>query len=532
MSEQNEFKGRIRPAAKKRKKEKAVETASVPEGWTLCRVYMKRKNRFCRQQPVPKCPQQYCGNHQYLLHGANLQSPQHQQSSGNEAVSTPKNTHIPCPVDNSHWILKESLQKHLLICPKAKELAWQSQQVWFCKDCNASGSGPISPTKGKSSTPLSLDQAKALALHVLQTHARIFETKNLSDHEIRALTLSDIELALPMEEFEYDESLFGSGGNQKDNNDDNHYRIRFGGLKHMRQQGSLLGHLRAATKNHRHESNPHLFVEVGAGRGMMGLVAAGVMAADFNDLTRLLLVERSGSRDKAEKTLRNFSKKKSSSQSFRFDKVEWQRVQCDLQDLDMGKAVASSFGASAARLSTHVIGKHVCGVGTDLSLKALENMNGVTIQSCIMATCCHGICFWKDYVGRDFLVSEISAGPAEFDCIRKWCAASVATKPDVVHEEKAKINTSEIGDSRDKDETYNEHIVGETASDGIVSVSQVVEALGLTCGKLGLGRACQRLIDYGRLQYMKNELKFSRVKLVHYVPSSVTPQNAVLVAER
>ena len=54
--------------------------------------------------------------------------------------------------------------------------------------------------------------------------------------------------------------------------------------------------------------------------------------------------------------------------------------------------------------------------------------------------------------------------------------------------------------------------------------------LGLSCGGKGLGRAVQRIIDYGRCDYLKG--RGFKVNMVHYVPPDVTPQNALIVATR
>jgi hypothetical protein len=77
-------------------------------------------------------------------------------------------------------------------------------------------------------------------------------------------------------------------------------------------------------------------------------------------------------------------------------------------------------------------------------------------------------------------------------------------------------------------------ILKELFSD--VTAPKVAEAMNLQCGAQGLGRACQRLIDYGRQEYMRRVLfadtSPSNVRLLYYVPTSVSPQNAMLVANR
>ena len=50
-------------------------------------------------------------------------------------------------------------------------------------------------------------------------------------------------------------------------------------------------------------------------------------------------------------------------------------------------------------------GDHYGSTGTDLALKSIVPIRH-HINGYILATCCHGVCSWDLYVGRDFL--EIS----------------------------------------------------------------------------------------------------------------------------
>ena len=88
---------------------------------------------------------------------------------------------------------------------------------------------------------------------------------------------------------------------------------------------------------------------------------------------------------------------------------------------------------------------------------------------------------------------------------------------------------------------HTEH--SENSGKYYCNVMNVVKELGLSCGGNGLGRACQRIIDYGRCDYMRSNLfgvppasdaapedKLFDVKVLHYVPRKVTPQNAILLA--
>jgi tRNA:m4X modification enzyme len=310
-----------------------------------------------------------------------------------------------------------------------------------------------------------------------------------------------------------------------------HYRIKSGGKRHLHQQGSLVGHLRRLGVFENTESDLTL-LEMGAGRGMFGLMAAGVAAAAAHSKpsTQLVLVERSGTRSKADGVLRMA---KDATDYMALNKVQFSRISCDLAHVHMPtviqKVASTNSKASVGSKRKHdnqnktvVIAKHLCGAGTDLALKSLDDIN---VDACVMATCCHGICSWEHYVGRNFLKALLGEdfGSQEFDLMRRWSSGTV---------------TSECSACQNKKTNDDEH--GKCSNDDgkdPMSIASIIQSLELTslCRE-GLGRACQRLLDQGRLEYIRQVLLADsdecQVEMFHYVPSSVTPQNAVLVAHR
>ena len=65
------------------------------------------------------------------------------------------------------------------------------------------------------------------------------------------------------------------------------------------------------------------------------------------------------------------------------------------------------------------------------------------------------------------------------------------------------------------------------------SLSKLLKSNNYKCSSKGMGRACQRLIDYGRCDYMKEAIFQNdqvKVGISHYVKDTVTPQNAMLYA--
>jgi tRNA:m4X modification enzyme len=471
----------------------------LPEEWTRCHTYIERKHRYCRQQK--HLESNYCGYHQ---------------------APTDNRRRIPCPFDPSHDINEDQVEKHRKVCPKLTRQKEQETRPYYRQDINGGGYGELgSTTSTESSDDGNPEWAQQIAVKVLEIHQRLYggTTTKQASHTI---TKDDIHDAIPMKDLSQPEMDGGLPEAVE------HFRIRSGGVRHLRQQASLLGHLRRTgvllpTPNTSTPSAPHVeFLEMGAGRGMLGLVASGVAAACGAQTVRLTLVERAGTRSKADTVLR---KAKESTSYMKLHTVDWSRIQCDLAHVDVPSILASSSDDSAESVGEKrkappgakqlvVVAKHLCGAGTDLALKSLR---GLDVDVCLMATCCHGVCSWELFVGRNFLIQEFgdtSFGSAEFELLRKWSTGTVAHLK-----------------SADKD---SEHQPAEIDDRDPCSVAAVVRSLNLKCGIQGFGRACQRLLDGGRCDYMRKVLFADThdVELCHYVDADVTPQNAVLVAKK
>lgn len=562
----------------------------VPNDWDRCHAYNETKRRYCRQVPVPlcidslRCSQQprYCGNHMHLLEDDCME----RNDSAAVKSKRPRGVtdrvgrriafrgkRVPCPIDPSHFIFEGDTPKHVLICPAVKCQQELAGKEYYCKGINLGGFGDMkrrvrdlaSPNdddnKNESSNSES-DEVK-LAYAVLRVFHHLFLAKNgksnvvLSIEQLQNITESDIYNALTeadlsgVEEEEIGSltpSLSAAEVQSKETSVPGrltttiaNHNINAGGSRHLRQIASILGHARCkgliSTKKKTEEGdkkeiNP-LIIEVGAGRGMTGLIVAGAMAASL-DVTNssssrvnLCLVEKSGTRRKAERKTRS-AVGYSAADCLRLDLVDIQRVKADLADVDMLKAIQSQLG-SHVYSKTVVIAKHLCGAGTDLAIMSIRNLDSV--DGCVMATCCHGLCSWNDYIGRNCLLElfhgETVGGLTAFGCdqfnvLKRWSSAAVS-----VERNPASVLNSTKGDDNDMKETHYVDKADDGKGKNIFALS--IE-LGLSCGGKGLGRAVQRIIDYGRCDYLKG--RGFKVNMVHYVPPDVTPQNALIVATR
>ena len=351
------------------------------------------------------------------------------------------------------------------------------------------------------------------------------------------------------------------------------HHIKSGGNQHTIQIASLIGHLRqmgyferpngnkGAAKKFKSAANPFeslplstngpplVIMEMGAGRGMFGLTAAGVASASGIN-THFFMVDRAGSRSKAEKAFRS-NKKNTDTSYLKLNDVNWCRLCCDVSHVNLPVVLDDDGKYKEAKILC--IAKHLCGAGTDIALKSLIPIRH-KIDACLIATCCHGICNWEHYVGRDILREVMegrnrndedngipSFGPLEFDLLRRWSGATVATRKG-----KPKNNgekTTGTNGSFSDDEMEHSRVPVDEEKDcagklSQTSISSVVSELGLSCTIQGLGRACQRLIDYGRSQYIHRNIFQTDGKgmvvnnLSQYVHPEVTPQNAILWAYR
>jgi tRNA:m4X modification enzyme len=538
MEERNDHfadKGSItKPSSKQRK-----APPPVPEGWDRCCAYIPKKNRFCNQRHLRD---RFCGNHYRLL--AN--------------PLTEGRKRIPCPIDPSHSIYEDQMVKHKRICPRVKALRKQAECSYYRSRVNSGGYGKLASTSSEEEP--NLEWSKRVALRVLQVYQNMYGNEEVSaGQDLSKLTANQLFDQIPLLDLSKKELDAGFSEAL------DHYSIRSGGSKQLVQQASLIGHMRriGALPTHTTDDagtekdtidkiSPLVLLEMGAGRGMLGL-ATTLVACGAGLEVRFVMVERSTSRNKADSTLRSQTGDDSSNphpQYMKIDpsKIEWSRVQCDLSHvhlpsvLQQGKDGSSSNGeSSTSKRNIVVVAKHLCGAGTDLALKSLHPIKD-QLKACVIATCCHGVCSWDDYVGRDYLRlamedQDISFGPAEFDLLRRWSSGTVkegnspcCQKPrSAAAQGDAKFHIVE-------DDTHREHVIPDLGG-SINSISEVVKALGLACDVQGLGRACQRLIDHGRCEYMRCDLlpeqqesECGATELLHYVSADVTPQNAVLVS--
>lgn len=87
--------------------------------WPKCLYWIKQCSRFCSGERLPNS--KYCVNHIHI------------ENAGLEKTSVERKR-VVCPIDPSHTVFEDKLQKHIRVCNKAKQETEQSTCPYFA--CN------------------------------------------------------------------------------------------------------------------------------------------------------------------------------------------------------------------------------------------------------------------------------------------------------------------------------------------------------------------------------------------------------------
>eukprot|EP00953_Heterococcus_sp_UTEX-ZZ885_P028466 15185-Heterococcus_DN1.PRE.1 len=208
-----------------------------------------------------------------------------------------------------------------------------------------------------------------------------------------------------------------------------------------------------------------------------------------------------------------------------------------------------------------LIAKHLCGVGTDLALRALKTLAPVTQQNVstttttttttldtgtadtatssdssssaastgtsfatsfatkhgiagvALATCCHHCCNLQDAVGQEFMTScgFTRQDVAAIGRIGGWVATYTNT---------ITATGTSSGDN---------HTVVRKTSKGLHTVS-ATEASRTPEQMVAIGRKAKRLIDYARVQYLRSLGLYA--EMVYFCDATVTPENCLIIASQ
>mgnify|MGYP003386513563 CR=1 FL=1 len=446
---------------------------------------------------------------------------------------------VPCPLDPSHTVYKRNLEAHMKICGVTSTQSAQEAEGVFCLNCN-SGVPATIPSAGSD-----VVDASALANKV---HS-VFE-QHVAPHV--QLYISGVYNAPPCDPA--DASLYGEVhkdiiGAQSASEKTRHADQDTAILAVMAREGLI-------SREGVRDVRDNIYVEFGAGKGFLGYsvqlyyhmlmkqlsvknssICSASDAADVVDAAsvrpKLLLVERSGCRRKADN--------KQSATNNKYDEGysnNCYRYRLDIRHAFLPTILNQMLVKDKAAVPSHeapkkviVVAKHLCGVATDMSVRSLEKLQKHNIENTdavnaapygvAIATCCHHICNWDDYIGREWMEGHGFTGP-EFALLKTWsCWGTMPVEAQRGSREAPTVS----GSSANAD--------GEDESEHKAAPPVSARPAGITREQMRtLGREIKCLIDFGRAWYMKEVLKFSDVKYTQYCASTVTPECRVLLGKR
>ncbi|CAI5711261.1 unnamed protein product [Peronospora effusa] len=445
-----------------RKRRKQVKTKAKETGqWKCCMFKIVRKNRYCNISRVPGSL--FCGNHLPITDAI--------ASKKSQKYKITTRHRIPCPVDASHTIYEYDLAKHVLVCNRVKDAGIMKKLPYYSHNIN-SGTHCTSEDEDKMSVNTARQQESATEKERENEHL-IPSTKDQQSIIDKLLAVDFAELRRPF-------------GKKKKTGASRSL------LRHIEQQASIIGHMEQVKLLQ--DSNA-AFVELGAGRGMLSLALAQMFPESL-----YVLIDRAHTRGKADRFIGGEGKDEEDAKV----NSTTLRAKIDIRHLN--------FAGMPEILDKPVVcmSKHLCGVATDLSLRAIAQTipetNSVKasagksklacvssrFQGLAIALCCHHVCAWKDYVNPAFFQAH-GFKAEEFKLLTSmtsWTTCGMGLEGDAV-----------------------EHILGISKDDRAL-----------------LGRKCKRIIDAGRAAYLEH---FGmKTRLVHYCDTNDSLENCLLLAWR
>ncbi|XP_058159106.1 tRNA:m(4)X modification enzyme TRM13 homolog isoform X1 [Dasypus novemcinctus] len=230
----------------------------------------------------------------------------------------------------------------------------------------------------------------------------------------------------------------------------------------------------------------------------------------------------------------------------------FERLQIDIQHLCLNKIPV----LIEEKLPVVGIGKHLCGVATDLALRCLvetyaasceerneeplakrvkndkteTELNTLTkegnqknvpekwtpVAGIVIALCCHHRCDWRHYVGKEYF-RALGLGAVEFHYFQRmssWATCGMR---------KTSLEASKKDNQKDKSEQHDDdgYRIKDYSADSLPGFLTVEE-------KKKIGHLCKLLIDQGRIEYLQQ--KGFNSALQYYTDPLVSLENVLLTA--
>jgi tRNA:m4X modification enzyme len=289
------------------------------------------------------------------------------------------------------------------------------------------------------------------------------------------------------------------------------------GGKHVFQEASILGHLRRIHALDESSSSSSsikvVAIELGAGTARL----SDRLQRFTNATLDHVLIDRQAFKpnQSRDRNMRARSRRK--------DSVT--RVVVDIASLDLNE-----YYLAPNEQSTLCMSKHLCGEASDLALASMSRVSPPMLRpSCALATCCHYLCTWDSFVGKDFWKK---LGLTEDDFV-VCCAASQWASLD-----KKRSLEEATGNGTEIPETHDNNTDAIRPLPNLLQVAQVAAA-ALACApvnpplapsaefeksfskaeKGSLGIKLKQLLDLARAAQLQ-ELGYT-VELLRYTTRSI-----------
>ncbi|KAG0197817.1 hypothetical protein BGX28_008695 [Mortierella sp. GBA30] len=328
-------------------------------------------------------------------------------------------------------------------------------------------------------------------------------------------------------------------------------------IKHAHQQASLLGHMKRLEMLN---DPTTCYVEFGAGRGELSNYLK--IAVDDHGTATFVLVDRTPPRNKFDSAILGREEIKSLVKRHTMDikdlvlaevpelRRDVTAIQRELpvKDISSITDVKDANEATAGNEEEHrepeyvekkpvvALSKHLCGGATDITLKCLVNYQQTEckhsplpspVKGVLIALCCHQLCQHYMYPNQAFL-KQIDITPEEFVYLTRMSSWAVC-----VNQFKPEKSSTSVEASEDKNSPTSQSSAIGGDDEHRVEADSELEELGSHIqldaqARERLGLQCKRLLDIGRVRYLK-ESGFD-AELVYYVDKDTSLENLALMA--
>mmetsp|Transcript_9910 Transcript_9910/g.15260 ORF Transcript_9910/g.15260 Transcript_9910/m.15260 type:complete len:383 (-) Transcript_9910:90-1238(-) len=316
------------------------------------------------------------------------------------------------------------------------------------------------------------------------------------------------------------------------------------GGKHVLQEASILGNLRRI-----HALDQHTLVAVELGAGTARL-SDRLQRVTHGKLDHILVDRQEFGTKSRDRVMHARAVGGLGDETSEQEKVR--RVVTDIASFDLApyctttnNTDATAAAAYSAKTNCVCMSKHLCGPAFDLALSCIRRVSPMNVRPpCALATCCHYLCTWDSFAGRDWWVScglsqndfEVAVTTSQWASLTNNIKRDPLSSSSMTSDEKKPVNTNhnnstfyELPDLSKVAKTVSK-AMGEARQDNVSPSSTLssddFERCFSKSEKSKLGIQLKQLLDLARSACLQ-ELGYN-VELIRYTTRSI--DNRLLIA--